>query len=128
LFTPLVKRIPGTKRATSGRTALKLRLNKEGVPVVKHLNDPEAIMKIELHCHDCCSRFSAAADTPADDIVDRMIDDGPWYALASGETFEEMVRAALTDRGRILCPDCGQALSIREGGLYRHTRELTPCG
>jgi len=85
-------------------------------------------MKIELYCRDCCSQFSAAADAPADNILDRMIDEGPWYALAQGETFEEMVQAALTDRGKILCPECGKALSIRGSGLYRYTRELTPCG
>jgi hypothetical protein len=84
-------------------------------------------MKIELHCPDCCSQFSAAADTPADNILDRLIDDGPWYALAPGGTFEEMVRAALAERGRILCPECGKALSIRRGAVYRCTRELSLC-
>jgi hypothetical protein len=100
-------------------------------------------MRIGLYCPSDCSRFSAPADTPADDILDRMIDEGPWYALAAGETFEEMVRAALSERGRILCPDCGKALSIRvrpeeddrhlERGrsipisCERCTSELTPC-
>jgi hypothetical protein len=99
-----------------------------GVPVVNHFYDSETIMKIELHCADCGSQFSAAADTPLDDILDRMIDEGPWYALAPGQTFEEMVRAALSGRGKILCPECGRSLSIRERGLPRHTRELTLCG
>jgi hypothetical protein len=85
-------------------------------------------MHIELHCPDCRSQFGAAADTPADAILDRMMDEGPWYALAGGETFEDMVRAALAVRGRILCPDCGRSLAIRARGLYRPTRELIPCG
>jgi hypothetical protein len=85
-------------------------------------------MNIELHCPDCRSQFSAAAETPADEILDRMIDEGPWYALAGGETFEEMVQAALTVRGRILCPECGKTLSIGATALYRPTWELVPCG
>ena len=85
-------------------------------------------MNIELHCPYCHSQFSAAADTAADDILDRMIEEGPWYGLAPGETFEEMVRAALSDRGKILCPECSSALSIRARGLYRASRELVPCG
>jgi hypothetical protein len=70
-------------------------------------------MKIELYCPNGCSQFSAPADTPADDVLDRMIDAGPWYALASGETFDEMVRTALCERGRILCPDCGKTLFVQ---------------
>lgn len=85
-------------------------------------------MNIELNCLDCRSHFSAAADTPADEILERMIDEGPWYALAEGETFEEMVRAALAVRGKILCPDCSKTLSIGAKGPYRPTRELVHCG
>ena len=102
-------------------------------------------MKIELYCPNGCSHLSAPVDTPADDILDRMIDAGPWYALASGETFEEMVRTALSERGRILCPDCGNALLVQimaaeeaeppfEDGrgvpffVRRCSRELSPCG
>jgi hypothetical protein len=99
-----------------------------GVPVLYPLHDWETIMTIDLHCAGCGSQFSAAADTPVDDILDRMIDEGPWYALAPGQTFAEMVRAALSGRGKILCPECGRILSIRERGFHRHTRELTLCG
>jgi hypothetical protein len=100
-------------------------------------------MKISLYCPDDCLQFSAPADTPADEILNRMIDEGPWYALAAGDTFEEMVRAALSERGRILCPACGKVLSIRvrpekEDPYFEHgvpvpvfvnrsTSELTPC-
>jgi hypothetical protein len=85
-------------------------------------------MMIELHCLACRSEFSAAGETPADDILDRMIEEGPWYALAPGETFGEMVETAISDRGRILCPDCGKVLIIRRRGLYCSSRELAPCG
>ena len=84
-------------------------------------------MEIELRCPGCCCPFSAPAETPAQDILDRMLDEGPWYALAQGETFEDMIRAALTCRGRILCPECGQAVSIRGRGPRRGTREPLRC-
>jgi len=83
-------------------------------------------MHIELHCADCGSQFRAAGETAADEILDRLIDEGPWYALAEGETFEDMIRAALCYRGRILCPECGRVLSIRRSDAYRCDRELTP--
>ena len=41
-------------------------------------------MMIELYCLACGSKFSAAGETPADDILDRMIEEGPWYAFALG--------------------------------------------
>ncbi len=43
---------------------------------------------------------------PAQEVLERMTDDAPWFALAEGATFSEMVFAALDARGRILCPEC----------------------
>jgi hypothetical protein len=63
-------------------------------------------MQIHLYCPDCLCQLSAPADTPASEILDRMTDDAPWFALADGETFEDMVLAALDVRGQILCPEC----------------------
>jgi hypothetical protein len=63
-------------------------------------------MDIHLHCPQCGNHFSAPADTPAAQVLDRMTDDAPWFALAEGETFRDMVQAALNARGKILCPDC----------------------
>jgi hypothetical protein len=63
-------------------------------------------MEIHLHCPRCACHFSAAAETPASEVLERMTDEAPWFALAEGNTFEEMVFAALTARGRILCPEC----------------------
>ena len=80
-------------------------------------------MQIHLHCPNCACHFSAAADTPAAEVLDRMNDDAPWFALAEGETFEDMVFAALASRGRILCPECrgeilvgGDSLGLYQGG------------
>jgi hypothetical protein len=71
-------------------------------------------MHIELRCPGCPCRFRAAPGLPADEVLDRMIDEGPWFALARGATFEDMVFAALTARGRILCPECGRSVSIHQ--------------
>jgi hypothetical protein len=83
-------------------------------------------MDIELRCPGCRCRFSAPAQTPADCIVDRMMDEGPWYALADGDTFEDMVWTVLSDRGRILCPECRQTVRIHRDA-HAHTNELATC-
>jgi hypothetical protein len=84
-------------------------------------------MEIELRCPVCRCRFGAPADTPSDCIVERMLDDGPWYALAEGETFEEMVWTALCDRGRILCPECRHEVSVRSVDAPVDAGELAAC-
>ena len=48
---------------------------------------------------------AGVAVKPAMEVLARMIDEGPWFALAEGETFEDMIFAALTSRGAICCPD-----------------------
>jgi hypothetical protein len=81
---------------------------------------------ISLRCRRCPCQFSAPADAPAPAILERMNEDAPWFALAEGETFAAMVRAALERRGKILCPDCrgevligGPAPSADEGRRKR---------
>jgi hypothetical protein len=81
-------------------------------------------MQTELYCPCCQCRFRAAANTPANAIVDRMTEEGPWIALGEGETFEDMIVAALAQRGRILCPECRQVLSIQKVGSRRRSRAL----
>ena len=76
-------------------------------------------VEIELYCPNCLSQFAAPADTSADAIVDRMRDDGPWYALANGNTFDDMICSALLYRGAICCPDCSCPVLIREKSLGR---------
>lgn len=79
----------------------------------------DGTMHIELRCPGCPCRFGAAPDAPADEVLDRMIDEGPWFALAGGETFGDMLFAALTARGHIRCPECGRSVSIHEEGRGR---------
>lgn len=83
-------------------------------------------MQIHLCCTRCPCRFSAAADTPAAEVLDRMTDDAPWFALAEGETFEDMVFAALGARGKILCPECRAEVVVGGDGLVRHIDGATP--
>jgi hypothetical protein len=94
-------------------------------------------MNIHLHCPHCACHFSAAADTPAAEVLDRMNDDAPWFALAEGDTFEDMVFAALASRGRILCPECRREILVggeslgrwAEGGaLPEHSPPPAPRG
>jgi hypothetical protein len=85
-------------------------------------------MHMELRCPRCPFRFAAVADTPADEVLDRMTEEGPWIALGRGDTFEAMVFAALTARGWIGCPDCGGAAAVREGETeLLHEPELAGC-
>jgi hypothetical protein len=81
-------------------------------------------MQVELYCPRCSSRFAAPPDTPAAEILDRMIDEGPWYALGDGETFEDMIFAALTSRGTIRCPECETPVEVSEESLGRIALEL----
>ena len=85
-------------------------------------------MQIEMCCPGCPFHFAAPADADADDILDRMTEDGPWIALGHGDSFEAMVFAALTARGWIGCPDCGGAAAVREGETeLLHEPELAGC-
>lgn len=74
-------------------------------------------MQVELYCPNCSSRFAAAPDAPALEILDRMMDEGPWYGLGDGETFEDMIFHALTVHGDIPCPWCDEAVCVSEQSL-----------
>ena len=82
-------------------------------------------MMIDLVCPNCPFHFRAPSDTLATEILDRMIEDGPWVALGEGENFEEMILAALHSRGAIRCPDCQEVVAIEN--LGRASREMLVC-
>jgi len=81
-------------------------------------------MQIELYCPECTCCFAAAPGLPADEVLERMTDEGPWYALGDGETFEDMIFTALTTRGAIHCPECSRPVSVREESLGRLAMEM----
>jgi hypothetical protein len=49
-----------------------------------------------------------------------MTEEAPWFALAEGETFQDMVQAALASRGKILCPECREEVLV--GGKAPHAQ------
>ena len=81
-------------------------------------------MRIELQCTSCPCRFVAPAKTSAEDIHERMADDGSWYALGDGNTFEDMIFSSLVDRGAIRCPECGDLVSVNEESLGQMALEM----
>jgi hypothetical protein len=84
-------------------------------------------MILDLVCPCCPFHFRAGAETAATQILDRMTEDGPWLALASGDTFEDMVHTALRVRGAIRCPECQSVLIVNEQMPGYRSRELLEC-
>lgn len=81
-------------------------------------------MQIELYCSHCDSSFCASPDAPAIEVLDRMADDGPWYALGDGETFEDMIFSTIFAHGDIECIECGEQANVSEESLGRLTLEV----
>ena len=81
-------------------------------------------MQIELDCPRCHCHFESSPDSPACEVLDRMTEEGPWFALGDGATFEDMIFTALTERGAILCPDCNHPVSVTEESLGRMAMEV----
>jgi len=80
-------------------------------------------LHIHLRCPRCPCRFSADAHTPAAEILERMTEDAPWFTLAEGERFEDMVFAALKQRRGVLCPRCRGTVVVGGESLAPYTDE-----
>ena len=81
-------------------------------------------MQIELYCPHCGTSFLAEPDAPAGEVLDRMAEEGPWYALGDGETFEDMIFSTLFSCGAIRCSECGEPASVSEQSLGKLTMEV----
>ena len=81
-------------------------------------------MQVELYCPQCSCCFSADPDAPHAEVLDRMAEEGPWYALGDGETFEDMIFSTLFARGDIRCSECGEAAVVTEETLGQLTLEV----
>lgn len=81
-------------------------------------------MQVELSCPNCCSRFAAAPETPAAEVLGRMAEEGPWWALGDGETFEDMIFSTLFACGAIRCGGCGEAVGVTEESLGQLAMEV----
>jgi hypothetical protein len=85
-------------------------------------------MYVELSCPSCPCTFRAAPEEPAEEVIRRMTEVGPWFGLAPGDTFEDMVLGALTRRGLIHCPDCRDAVCVSEASFGRNAAEALAVG
>lgn len=81
-------------------------------------------MQIELCCSTCACRFAAPPETGCEEVIDRMFDQGPRYALGDGETFEDMIFTTLMEHGQISCPDCGDPVGVTEESLGQLAMEV----
>ena len=81
-------------------------------------------MQIELFCDACSCRFVAPPEASANEVTDRMFEEGPWYALGDGETFEDMIFTSLIDQGHIFCPACGEPVAVSEESLGRLAQSI----
>jgi hypothetical protein len=81
-------------------------------------------MQVELHCPHCLCSFAASPDTPAAEVLDRMAEEGPWYALGDGETFEDMIFSTVFACGAIRCSECGEPVAVSEQTLGQLTMEV----
>jgi hypothetical protein len=76
----------------------------------------EETMDIRLNCTRCACHFRAPWYTPADQVLDRM-DAAPWFRMAAGDTFEELVATAVATGERIRCPQCRADARVTGAGL-----------
>src|SRR5262249_31755475 len=83
----------------------------------KSVNHGGFAMQIELCCSTCACRFAAPPETGCEEVIDRMFDQGPRYALGDGETFEDMIFNTFMEHGQITCPDCGDPVGVSEESL-----------
>ena len=74
-------------------------------------------MQVELYCPHCSCCFAASPEASHSEVLDRMADEGPWYALGDGETFEDMIFNTLVSCGRIRCSTCGEEAEVTEESL-----------
>lgn len=81
-------------------------------------------MKIELKCPECSCRFAAPPECSSDELIERMFDEGPRYALGDGETFEDMIFNTLIETGGISCPECGEPVEVSEESLSKLAMEV----
>lgn len=81
-------------------------------------------MQVELYCPSCHQCFCAAPEASSSEVLDRMAEEGPWYALGDGETFEDMIFSTLFEEGEISCTECGEPVEVTEESVGQLTQEI----
>jgi hypothetical protein len=79
-------------------------------------------MHIELDCPRCLRHFVVQLRESESEIWDTS--DEPWCALGDGNTFEDMIYAALVERGAVCCSVCGEAVPVTEESLGQLAMEV----
>ena len=90
--------------------------------------DPESVGRRQFltAVGGTATRADRTADALAviEQEVKRMAEEGPWYALGDGETFEDMIFSTLFSCGHIRCSECGEAVNVTEETLGQLTMEV----
>lgn len=81
-------------------------------------------MQVELSCPHCQERFTISPNSPAAEIIERIVQEGPFSAVGDGETLEDRISAALEDHAPLCCPECGEIVQWSEENLGRLTKDL----
>jgi hypothetical protein len=81
-------------------------------------------MQIELSCSSCACRLSAPPEASIEEVFDRMLDAGPHFLLGDGATFEDMIFNTLLEEDEIVCPDCGEQITVSEESISRMAMEV----
>ncbi len=81
-------------------------------------------MRIELRCSRCSCHIPVPADVPFGRVLERLAEEGPWYALGDGETWEDRIYSCLPAAGEVRCPHCGATVEVSEDDLGELSREL----
>ncbi len=77
-------------------------------------------MQLELQCAECFYHFHHSAE----EVLEQLHAEGPWYALGDGETFEDRIHAQISAQTDTTCPRCGQPVTLTEERLGQLSREL----
>jgi hypothetical protein len=54
----------------------------------------------------------------------RLAEEGPWYAIGDGETWEDRIYFCLSGQEQVRCPDCGAGVEVSEEHLSELSHEL----
>ena len=74
-------------------------------------------MQIEMTCPRCFRPSVVELENADSELLDRMFEGAPVYALGDGETFEDMISTALSEHAPMHCPRCGGVLQFSEESL-----------
>jgi hypothetical protein len=68
--------------------------------------------------------MSAPPEASIEEVFDRMLDAGPHFLLGDGATFEDMIFNTLLEEDEIVCPDCGEQITVSEESISRMAMEV----